>query len=88
MEGNAFFLEDFAQALGYVAVEGGQTFLEILDDGDLRAEAVEHAGELHADDTSTNDAEALGKGFEIQESRGIDHSRIILDALDGEPFGL
>jgi hypothetical protein len=48
---------------------------------------MEDRGKLHADDTGTNDAKALGEGVETKETRGIDHTGVV-GARDGEPFGL
>ena len=86
LEGDALLLQVFTQTFGDVAIEGRQTFLQVLDDGDLGAEAMEHTGELHTDDACTDDGEALGEGVEVQEACGIDHTGIFL-TLDGEPFG-
>ena len=42
LESDAALLERFAQAFGDIAIEGGQTLLEILDDRYLGAKATEH----------------------------------------------
>lgn len=52
------------------------------------AEAAEHRGELHADDPSTDDGQATGEAFELEQSRGINDTGIGPGALDGEPFCL
>ena len=80
------FLQVLTQSFGDVAIEGGQTLLQVFDDGDLGAEATEHAGELHADDACADDGEAFGEGFEVKEACGIDHTGVV-NAFDGEPFG-
>ena len=87
MEGDTLLLHLLTQAFGNVAVEGGKALFQELDDCHFSAKATEHTGELHADDTSTNDAEVLGQGVEVQEACGIHHLRIIF-SLNGQPFGL
>ena len=47
---------------------------------------MEDAGELHADNTCTDDGKALGEGVELQQSCGIDDMRIRPGTFDGEPF--
>ena len=80
------FLQVLTQSFGDVAIEGGQTLLQIFDDGDLGAEATEHAGELHTDDACADDGEAFGEGVEVKEACGIDYTGIV-NAFYGEPFG-
>ena len=75
-ESDATLLHRLAQALGNVAVEHGQAFLEVLNDGHLGAEAVEHAGKLHADDACSDDAEFLGQGVQLQQFGGGDDARV------------
>jgi len=77
LEGDATLLKVLTQALGDVAVEGRETFLQELDNGNLRAKATEDRGKLHADDTCTDDAEALGESVEIQQACGVDNARVI-----------
>ena len=86
LEGDALFLQVLTQAFSDVAIKGWQALFQVLDDGDLGAEAMEHAGELHADDACADDGEALGEGIEVKEACGIDYAGVV-DAFNGEPFG-
>ena len=87
-EGDAAFLQIFAETLGDITIQCRQTFLKILDNSNLRAETVKHRGKLHANDACTDNGETLGESIEVKQARGIDHTGIGLDALNGEPFGL
>ena len=48
---------------------------------------MEDAGELHADDTCTDDGKAPGKCVELEQACGIDHTGIV-SPRDGEPLRL
>ena len=64
---DATLLELFAKSLGNIAIHSWQTFLEILNNSDLAAEASENAGKLHADDACTNDAKAAWNLLNVKE---------------------
>ena len=70
VEGDAAFLQEFAQALGDVAIHHGKAFLEVLHDGHLASELLEDARKLHADDASADDAEALGQFLQAEQLGG------------------
>ena len=55
VESDAMFLHQFSQALGDVAIDSGQTFLQEFHNRYFRTEAVEDTGEFHPDDSSSND---------------------------------
>ena len=76
-ERDATFLHELTQALGNVAVHHGQTLFHELDDGYLAAKTVEHRGELHADNTCTNDAEPFGLLRHLQQFGTGDYTRIV-----------
>ena len=84
---HALLFHLFAQPFGDIAVQGWEALLEILYHRDLAAEAMEHAGKLHADDTGTDDAKTLRQCLKMQQARGVHHARLVL-SLDGEPFRL
>ena len=42
LESDALLFQILAQALGYVAIQGWQTFLQVLDNRYLRTKAMEH----------------------------------------------
>ena len=48
---------------------------------------MEDAGELHTDDTCTDDGKAPGKCVELEQACGIDHAGIVSPG-DGEPLRL
>ena len=47
---------------------------------------MEHAGKLHTNDTCTDDAEALGERFEIQQPGRVNDTRVVT-ACNRKPFG-
>lgn len=80
----------FAQTLGDVFVEHRQTFFEILDDGDLGAEAREDGGKLHAYDARANDdylgwqrleVECLGRGDDARIGDAVDGGSLALEPV-------
>ena len=77
VEGDATLLHQFAQALGYVAVQHGQALLQVLHHGYFRTEPLEHARKLHADDAGTNDAEPLGQFLEGEQFGGGHYLRTV-----------
>ena len=87
MEGNPLLLHLLAQSLGNVAIEGRQTLLQKLNHSHLGTKTTEHAGELHADDACSDDAETLGQRVEVQQACRINHTRIV-GTFYGKPFGL
>ena len=77
VELDTFLLQLLAQTLGDVAVKCRQTLLEELDYGNFTAETIEHTGELHADDTCSYDAEALGQLGQIEQLGAVkNHIRV------------
>ena len=87
VESNALLFKLLTETFGDVAVKGGETLLEELYHGYLRTKAIEDRGKLHADDTCTDDAEALGESVEIQQACGVDNARVI-EAGNRDQLGL
>lgn len=77
--------ELFAQSLGDVAIDGGQTFLEVFDNGYFAAETGENAGKFHADDTCANDAKTFRNLLDVKQFGRGDAIRP-RDARDGQDF--
>ena len=77
------FFELLAQSFGDVAIEGGQTFLEVFDNGYFAAETGENAGKFHADNTCADDAKSLRNFLNIKKFSRGDAIRSG-DAFDGQ----
>ena len=86
IEGDSLFFHLLAQTLGNIAIEGREALLEVLDDGYLRAKAIENACELHTNNASTDNNKALREGFEVQQARRIYYMGIV-GTIDGQPLG-
>ena len=69
--------DGLAEALGDVAVEHGQAFLEIFHHGDLGAQTAEDGGELHAYDSCAYDAHPWRDGIGVEELIGRDHDTAV-----------
>ena len=83
---DASLLQQLTQTLGHIAVYHGQTLLQKFDDCNLRAKAIEDRGELHADNTSTNDAKALRLLFQLEQFCAGHHARVV-DVVDRGHLG-
>ena len=86
MEGNATLLEQFPQTLGNVAIQRGNTLLQILNHSYLGTKAIENTGELHADDACSDDAETFGQRVEVQQACAVNDSRVV-KPFDRNQFG-
>ena len=75
--------DGLAQSFGHVAVEHGQTFLQVFYHCHFAAKAAEYGGELHADDSSPHDAEAGGDMVDVEQFGRSDYLRTV-DARDGQ----
>lgn len=81
VECDAAALEGRSERAHHIAVEHGKNLFAIFYHRDLYAEGGEHGGELHADDTSADDGERLGKHLKGEELGSGDGE---VGTLDGE----
>ena len=86
-EVDALLLENHAQALGHVLVEGRQYLLAVFHHRHRAAQRGEDAGKLHADDAAADDAQTPGHLLQVEHLRGGDDLRQV-GAGDGQAAGL
>src|ERR1035441_4686831 len=95
-DADLLLLEEALEFLGDVLVLHGHDAGEHLDDGDVRAEAFEDGGELHAHRAPADNDQALGDGGEVQnldvgeDELGVgrgpgDHTRLAAGGDDDVP---
>ena len=73
----ALLLEDFGGFLADFAIHAGQDLVEILNHGDLCAEAKPHAAKLKPDHAAADDDEMLGHLGQGERTGGIDDDLLI-----------
>ena len=88
-EAQALLGQQPLQGLADLEVHAGGDLVEVLEDGDLAAEAGIDRAELEADDAGADDGEALGDLGELEGAGGAD-DRLLVDGarrLSGRDLG-